>query len=77
MIKYERITTYKKYGGEKMTTHFLDYKGKILDLRAAEKGAKEEKEKAILKGDKEAEKKWGKAEETARNRADKLEQAIR
>lgn len=60
-----------------MSTHFLDYKGRILDLRAAEKGAREEKEKAILKGDKEAEKKWEKAEENARREADRLEQLLR
>lgn len=60
-----------------MSTHFLDYKGRILDLRVAEKGAREEKEKAILKGDKEAEKKWEKAEENARREADRLEQLLR
>lgn len=60
-----------------MSTHFLDYKNRILDLRAAEKGAREEKEKAALKGDKEAEKRWERAEENARREADRLEQAIR
>ena len=60
-----------------MGTHFLDYKNRILDLREAEKAAKEEKEKAILLGDKEAEKRWERAEENARREADRLEQAMK
>lgn len=38
-----------------MSTHYLNYKEKILDLRNAEKCAKEEKEKAKKAGDKDAE----------------------
>lgn len=60
-----------------MGTHFLDYKNRILDLREAAKEAREEKEKAILMGNKEAEKRWERAEENARREADKLEQAMR
>lgn len=60
-----------------MSTHFLDYKNRILDLRAAERGAREEKEKATLNGDKEAEKRWERAEDSARREADRLEQAMR
>lgn len=60
-----------------MSTYFLDYKNRILDIRAAEKGAKEEKERAILNGDKEAEERWEKVEENARREADALEQAMR
>lgn len=44
-----------------MSTHFLDYKNRILDLRKVEEGAREEKEKAALNGDKEAEKSWERA----------------
>lgn len=59
--------------GQNMTTHFLDYKNRAKDLREAEKGAREEKEKAKKMGDKEAEKRWEKAEENARREAEKLE----
>ena len=34
-----------------MTTHFLDYKNRAKDLREAEKGAREEKEKAKKMGE--------------------------
>lgn len=60
-----------------MSTHFFDYKNRIIDLREAEKGAKEEKEKAKLRGDKDAEEKWRRAEETARIQAEKLEQVVK
>lgn len=60
-----------------MPTHFLDYKNRIKDLRFAEKCAKEEKLKAIQKGDKDAEQFWEKAEEKTRLEAKGLENAIK
>lgn len=60
-----------------MGTNFLDYKNRILDLRAAEKGAREEKERAILMSDRDAEKRWERAEGNARREADRLEQTMR
>lgn len=60
-----------------MSTHYLDYKNRIKDLREAEKGAREEKEKAQALGDKDAEERWARAEEAAKRQADGLENAIR
>ncbi|MBQ4057468.1 MAG: hypothetical protein IJD40_00890 [Lachnospiraceae bacterium] len=60
-----------------MTTHFLDYKNRIKDLREAEKGAREEKEKARILGDKDAEEIWRRAEETARRQAERLEDVLK
>lgn len=56
-----------------MSTHYLDYKNRIKDLHAAEKGAREEKEKAKKAGDYEMERRWERAEENARREAEKLE----
>ncbi len=60
-----------------MATHFLDYKNRIKDLREAEKGAREEKEKARILGDKDAEERWRRAEETARRQAERLEDVLK
>ena len=60
-----------------MPTHYLDYRNRILDLRTAEREAREEKEKAKLNGDKDAEEKWRRAEETARIQAERLEDAMK
>ena len=58
-----------------MATHFLDYENRIKDLRAAEEAAEEERKKAEAAGDKDAEERWRKAEETAKLNADRLEEA--
>lgn len=60
-----------------MPTRYLNYKERIIDLRNAEKCAKEEKEKAKKAGDKDAEERWERAEETARIQADRLEEALK
>ena len=58
-----------------MGTNFLNYEGRIKNQRAAEEAAREERKKAEANGDKEAEERWKKVEETAKLKADRLEEA--